>query len=37
MAINNNNYHGVNGPYVAIAAGLLPMEVMKHLTGFAPC
>ena len=35
--INERHKHGVIGPYVMIAAGMMALELLKHLTGFAPC
>ena len=35
--INNQHLHGVIAPYIMIATGVMMLEVLKHLTGFAPC
>ena len=36
-SINERYKHGMVGPYVMIAAGMMALELLKHLTGFAPC
>jgi molybdopterin/thiamine biosynthesis adenylyltransferase len=35
--INHRYRHGVIAPYVMITAGMMALEIVKHLTGFAPC
>jgi molybdopterin/thiamine biosynthesis adenylyltransferase len=36
-SINKRHQHGVIAPYVMTAAGLMALELLKHLTNFAPC
>ena len=36
-SINVRFKHGVIAPYVMIATGMMALELLKHLTSFAPC
>lgn len=36
-SINGRTRLGVISPYIRVAAGLMGLELLKHVTGFAPC